>query len=235
MRPSSFIFRFKQFSVKHSQSSLKVTTDAVLLGAWVDAAKATHILDIGTGSGVLALMMAQKYPEATIDAIDIDAASVEEATFNFSQSAWSYRLSAFHVDFKEFYTSNKYDLIISNPPYFVDSLVSPNVQKAVAKHTLLLDYKSLLDGIARMLTEKGVAYVVLPFSNLGLLTAACNKNALYFDKICAVSSFYVQPPYLAIVAISFIDKNISQHTLAIRDALHQYTTEYKVLTQDFYL
>ncbi len=235
MRPTSDVFRFKQFSVKHSQSSLKVTTDAVLLGAWVDKSTATHILDIGTGSGILALMMAQKYQDATIDAIDIDTASIEEATFNFSQSTWSKRLSAIHVDFKEFHTSEKYDLIICNPPYFVDSLVSPNAQKAVAKHTLSLDYESLVDGIARLLTDEGIAYVVLPFSNLYLLTAACNKNALYFDKICAVSSFYEQSPFLAIVAMSFIDKNISQHTLAIRDAQHQYTTEYKVLTQDFYL
>lgn len=235
MRPSSDVFRFKQFSVKHNQSSLRVTTDAVMLGAWVDKSTATHILDVGTGSGVLALMMAQKYQNAFIDAIDIDAASVEEATFNFSQSAWSNRLSAFYVDFKEFHTQKKYDLIISNPPYFVDSLISPNAQKAVAKHTLSLDYESLINGIARLLTDEGAAYLVLPFSNLHLITSACDKNELYFDKICAVSSFYEHPPFLAIVSLSFIEKRTTQQTLSIRDKQHQYTSEYKVLTQEFYL
>jgi tRNA1Val (adenine37-N6)-methyltransferase len=235
MRPSSAIFRFKQFSVKHHLSSLKVTTDAVLLGAWVDKPLAANILDIGTGSGVLALMMAQKYQSATIDAIDIDIPSIEEASFNFLQSPWSNRLSAFCIDFKNFDSNKKYDLIISNPPYFVDSLVSPNPQKAVAKHTLSLDYKSLVEGITKLITNEGFAYIVLPFYNIELLKDICHKNGLYIAKLCAVSSFYDQSPFLALVAISVIEKNVEHDVLAIRDSQHKYTPEYSDLTNDFYL
>jgi len=212
-----------------------VTTDAVLLGAWVDATKAAHILDIGTGSGVLALMMAQKYSDAMIDAIDIDAASVEEAKFNFSQSPWSARLSATCQDFKSFETEKKYDLIITNPPYFIDSLPSTSMQKATAKHDGALTYEQLINGITKLITEDGEAFLILPFVNFDRLAQIADSHNLYIKNTLEVCSFQFKKPYVVLVSLRKQISKTESEKLVIRNSDLSYTAAYQNLTAEFYL
>ena len=129
-------FRFKQFSVAHDRCAMKVNTDGVLLGAWTDVDDARAILDIGTGTGVIALMMAQRRAAAIIDAIDIDESAFGQASENFLNSMWSDRLYTHNISLQEYFPAKKYDLIISNPPYFIDDYKTESHQKNIAKHSV---------------------------------------------------------------------------------------------------
>ncbi|MDY0174126.1 MAG: methyltransferase, partial [Bacteroidales bacterium] len=157
-------FRFSHFSIQHHRSAMPVTTDSVLLGAWTltgsnpppDMLLET-VLDIGTGCGVLALMMAQRFPHARIDAIEIDGPSAEEARENVQASPWQDRISVIHADFKTFAFSRTYSLIVCNPPYFQQALESPHERRNRARHsnTSGLTYQQLVNGVSRILRDDG--------------------------------------------------------------------------------
>ena len=162
-------FQFKQFFVRHDRCAMKVGTDGVLLGCWsgYDAAAAgsptiphryhyARCLDIGTGSGLIALMLAQRFPDALIDAIDIDKAAVEQAAENFAASPWSDRLHAFHVRLQEWQSHSAPSLIVSNPPYFQNSLKNPDKGRQTARHTDTLSFCELIHHSTRLLSENGV-------------------------------------------------------------------------------
>ena len=136
--PNPF-FRFKQFTVYHDRCAMKVGTDGVLLGAWTNLSQSRRILDIGTGTGLIALMMAQRVPEVPITAIDIDAEAVNQANENFSASPWNNRLEAVLQDVCTYTEKNSFDTIVSNPPYFINSLKCPDNQRTTARHTDTLD------------------------------------------------------------------------------------------------
>ena len=168
---ASACFRFKQFTVWHDRCAMKVGTDGVLLGAWcpVDSRasssksfKGFKVLDAGTGSGLIALMLAQRIEGAQITAIDIDAGAVEQAKYNFGVSPWSDRLECHQQALQELEGEGIYDLIVSNPPYFQDSLKNPDSQRAMARHTDTLSYEELLKHSARLLTQEGIIALVLP-------------------------------------------------------------------------
>ncbi len=137
------VFKFKHFSVKQSDSAMKVGTDAMLLGAFVETENKTQALDIGTGTGVLSLMLAQKNETLQITAIDIDELSAKEALINFQNSSWTNRLNVYHADFLSFKTENQYDLIVSNPPYFSTTNENKDERKAQARHISSLEIKPL--------------------------------------------------------------------------------------------
>src|SRR5436190_6902240 len=145
---SETTFRFKQFTIHQDKCAMKVGTDSVLLGSWVDTAQATDILDIGTGSGIIALMLAQK-SFAQIDAIDVDGNACEQAEENFKSSPWMDRLHVIHQSFQDYATGTekKYDLIVSNPPYFQDAFKPAEESKLKAKHGDLLCFAELVDGV----------------------------------------------------------------------------------------
>src|SRR5688572_22601587 len=158
-------FHFKQFSVRHDRSGMKVGTDGVLLGAWVEVKNAKRLLDIGTGTGVIALMLAQRtQPNVTIDAIEIDRDAIEDASENFSSSPWSNRFTLHRGRVQEFSTSKKFDIIVSNPPYFIDSYKPPNDQRIIARHAESLSFEDLLRVSEKLLEENGTLNVVLPYT-----------------------------------------------------------------------
>lgn len=168
---SSPFFRFKQFTVRHDRCAMKVGTDGVLLGAWamLDEQGAAHtgkttgaVLDIGTGSGLVALMLAQRFPQAEIDAIDIEPSAVEQACYNFLQSPWKERVRSFLSPLQEWQTEKRYDLIVSNPPYFQNSLKNPDKGRELARHTDSLTYAELLRYSAQLLAPEGVTAFILP-------------------------------------------------------------------------
>ncbi|MFM2293328.1 MAG: hypothetical protein RIS29_3141, partial [Bacteroidota bacterium] len=147
-------FRFKQFTVFHDRCAMKVGIDGVLLGCWTNVADTSMVLDIGTGTGLIALMIAQR-TDAHIDAIDIDEGAFEQAMINVQASPWSSRLNVVLSSLQDFVSDKKYDLIVSNPPYFINSLKNPDEQRTTARHTDSLTHEELIDQCIPKLTEGG--------------------------------------------------------------------------------
>ncbi len=242
-------FRFKQFAVAHDKCAMKVNTDGVLLGAWADVSNASRILDIGTGTGVIALMMAQRNTEALIDAIDIDEGAYHQASENFEQSPWADRLQAIHTPLQQFmfvqrpaagaqvgtFATEGYDLIISNPPYFVDDFKSGKPLKDIARHGLTLNYVDLLAGIDKLLAPTGIACVVLPVFNFGLLQDVAARHKLFVNRLTEVTAVDGKPPYLALIQLQRGEKPIEKTTLCIQNVQGGFTEHYKTLTREFYL
>lgn len=228
-------FRFKQFEVYQQYKGLKVNTDGVLLGAWADLSGAKTILDIGTGTGVIALMLAQRNSSAIVDAIDIDRGAFLQANENFAKSPWKERLTAYHTSLQTFSPNKTYDCIVSNPPYFKNSYQSPKKQINVAKHNIEMNYTDLLEGIKRLLTENGHAFTIIPFPNISMLSAEAKSFDLYITRQCDVNSTPDKPPYVSLLGISKMQKQFVIEQLTIQSAESIFTNEYKKLTVDFYL
>lgn len=187
-------FKFKQFSVIDSDCTMRVGTDAVLIGAWTNVESAKNVLDIGTGSGVIALMLAQRC-NAKIIGIDIDQLSIDKAIINFHNSPWSDRLEARCSSLQEFKADSiKYDIIISNPPFFVDSLNSPNARKNNARHTNSLPFEDLLKSVSYLLSEDGIFSVVIPIQYYEQFNIIAMQQNLYNVEKCIVYPNYVKPP-----------------------------------------
>ena len=158
-------FRFKQFSIEDDKSSIKVGTDAVLLGAWAGQGNPGLILDIGTGCGLVALMMAQRFQGANVHGIDIHKPSTDQAGENFSKAPWSDRLEAKNISYQLHaeHSKIKYDLIVTNPPFFSGSLLPPDDSKKISKHTSTLTYLEIINGVSNLLTEEGTLSLILPY------------------------------------------------------------------------
>ena len=229
------VFRFKQFSVAHDKCAMKVNTDGVLLGAWKDVSEARRILDVGTGTGVIALMMAQKNAVAEIHAIDIDKDAYLQARENFENSVWSNRLTSIHSSLQDFNPELKYDVIISNPPYFIDDFKTASYRRNVAKHTVALSYEELLSGISRFLGENGKALVVLPVFNFATFQEIAGENNLFITEMLEVTAVAGKVPYLLLLQLEHAGKEILKSSLTIQNSKENFTDEYKKLTKDFYL
>jgi len=229
------VFKFKHFTIAQDKCAMKVNTDGVLLGAWATIGKAKRMLDIGTGTGVLALMLAQKNSAAAIDAIDIDDAAVIQASQNFAGSIWHHRMMAYNLSLQEFFPGLKYDVIITNPPYFVDDLKTADERKNLAKHTTALSYEELLQGIKRLLAPNGTAFVVLPFFNLTGFEYIANQHELFFQKITEVIAVAGRAPYLALIEIKDQENTKKRESLTIQQENGDYTEQYVSVTKEFYL
>lgn len=231
-------FTFKQFHIDHSRCAMKVGTDGTLLGAW--AALPPHakkILDIGTGSGLIAIMAAQRHPTAKITAIDIDKDCVMQATENAVASPWAERIEVIESPLQEYSPEEKFDVIISNPPYFADSMHSPDKQRTTARHTASLSFKELTDGVLRLLAENGLFAVILPTTESELLLSA-SRGRLFTWRRCEVWS----TPESGARRIMLELKREPPKDLAQKEKIiieqggrHVYSEEYKALTADFYL
>ncbi len=216
---------------------MKVGTDAVLLSAWTDVKNSQNILDVGTGSGIIALMMAAR-TDARIDALDIDLKSCREAEENFKQSPFSKQLTVYQKNFIDFaeHTHKKYDLIISNPPFFINDLKSENLQKNSARHADTLSYGDLCNGSAKLINHSGRFCVVLPYiqSQFFVETASehnlfLNKKLLIFPKPCS------QPNRVNIEFVTNKPDNITEEKFIIRDENGNYTPQYVNLLGKYYL
>lgn len=179
-------FRFKRFSVRHDYSSMKVGVDGVMLGCWADVGNSCRILDVGTGCGVIALICAQRAPEANIEAIDIDTPSVEEAAQNFSSSSFAERLAVQETDFLKFVPSAPYDHIISNPPFFNAGIKEIHTSREGARHQVSLNIMSLVRKAKNVMTEDGALSLVLPADQLRQLTEAAISNQMDISRLLFV-------------------------------------------------
>jgi tRNA1Val (adenine37-N6)-methyltransferase len=230
-------FYFKQFKVEDGRSTMKVGTDAVLLGARVEIAGAEHILEIGTGCGVIALILAQR-SKALIDAIDIDEDSVNQANENVIQSTWNDRIKVFHNSLQDFTSQveKKYDLVVSNPPYFSRSLKSPKKTRNISRHNDMLSFEDLLSCSTKLMTEEASLWVILPVKESEKFVESATRLGLFAHSNIKLFPKDGQCQHRNIFHFK---KTPSYHTkkviLNIKNADGTYSDDYIVITKDFYL
>jgi tRNA1Val (adenine37-N6)-methyltransferase len=236
--PRNSYFQFKQFRIVQERSAMKVGMDGVLLGAWADVSGADRILDIGSGTGLIALMLAQKNASAQIDAIEIEQEACEEAIFNVQQSNWSTRINVYCQSFQEFAakTENKYDLILSNPPFFSNGVKAPVENRAQARHADALPLDFLISGAANLLRENGRIALVLPAEQLQEVENLTKRSGLFLSRLCRVKPNPIKSDFRILVEMTNKSTTLQEENLMIEfEKHHDYTPEYRALTRDFYL
>jgi len=235
---SNDTFEFKKFKIKQDKCAMRVSTDAVLLGAWVIPNGSSSILDIGTGTGIIALMLAQK-TNALITAIDIDKDSTEQAKLNVAESIYSTKVNVIHSSFQELVktSTQKFNLIVTNPPYFIDSLKNSSETRSTARHTDLLSFEDLLNGVKKLLDDKGKFCLILPKNEASLFREMAQTKGLYLSKLLRIRTrFEKDSEKRHLMQFEFKESEFSESTLVIeKDSHRNYTQEYKDLTKDYYL
>ena len=230
---SNNVFKFKQFSVHHDQCAMKVGTDGVLLGAWSRGGK--RLLDIGTGTGLIAMMMAQRFPEAEIVAIDIDEAACLQAKENVANSPFATRVRVMHTSLQQFDGENCFDCIVSNPPFFVNSLPNPDVKRSVARHTTTLSYEALFTEVKRLLTETGRFSAIIPAECQSDFVAEATFMNFSLTRVCAVKTVERKP--VKRFMLEFQKTGVSSNEMQTVCLMQQGERSdwYQRLTADFYL
>ncbi|PNH96179.1 tRNA1(Val) (adenine(37)-N6)-methyltransferase [Vibrio diazotrophicus] len=233
-------FKFKQFSIEGGQSGMPVSTDGVLLGSWAfqDSKSAKmaplHILDIGTGTGLLALMCAQRFLNAEIHAIDIDQHAYHAAKINISHSPWAKRIVVEQADILNLTQSKTFDAIICNPPYFNDGEHSQHAQRATARHTKTLEHKQLILISYQLLSEHGIASFILPITEGEQFIALAKESGFHLSRLCKVQPAANKPVSRLLFELQKQETNTEHSELIIRDELG-YTQAFTELTRSFYL
>ncbi len=237
-------FRFKQFTVSHDLCGMKVGTDGVLLGAYASLTTEKEqpaILDIGTGTGLVALMLAQRYADALIDAVEINPQAALQAEKNCAESPWSDRIQVYNQDIIDFSKTAKqhYDLIVSNPPFFENSLKAACDHRTQARHTDTLSFQALLQSAQALLAPQGRIVLILPANVTQEIAQLAATHGLAMTHILWVRGNDSQPIKRAILSLSFVSSSSvpapHEQELVIEQARHQYTADYIALTQAFYL
>jgi len=226
-------FHFKNFSIRQDNSSMKVGTDAMLLGSFIPSEEHSEALEIGTGTGVISLMLAQKNNQLTIDAIEIDENAHVDASFNFLNSNFPNTINAIHADFLTWKLQKKYDLIFSNPPYYSDCLEPENELKKQSKHIGNLSIHSLFEKSSASLSVKGKLWFIYPFADQQLWDNCANLFLLH--KVQSIDVFSkLSIPIRTIACYSFIPQKTIRKQFIIRTETNCYTDEYIELTKDFH-
>jgi tRNA1Val (adenine37-N6)-methyltransferase len=239
---SNAYFQFKQFTIWHQRCAMKVGTDGVLAGALAPVEGFKQILDVGTGSGLIALMLAQRCPKAQITAIEIDDDAAAQAAENFAASPWAERIHLIHGDFNEFTTETKFDLIISNPPYFTDALKNPDHQRSVARHNDTLNYHQLFLQARRLLQPTGVCCIITPTENEIFVNDMAARHHFFPQAVTRIFTKPGKPCRRVFITYwrgsendLYYPKEKSEQILYLMDADSNYSADYRKLTEDFYI
>jgi len=228
-------FQFQQFRVNQDQCAMKISTDAVLLGGLAFGETPIDILDVGTGTGVIALMMAQRFSESQITAVELDDLAVNQAKDNFEESPFASRLKVFKGAFQEFNTEKKYDLIVSNPPYFPDHLKSKDEQRNIALHTGALSFEDLISNVARILNPKGEFWVILPPRQMLDLVRISNEFDLFPNRKYTIKDRPGKKVLREIVCFSFQKIEIEAQQIFIKNEDGSPHISYKNIVNGFLL
>jgi tRNA1Val (adenine37-N6)-methyltransferase len=230
-------FCFRQFSLYHHQSTMKVGMDSILLGVWTQLNLKDKVLDIGTGSGIISLLLASR-GAGSIIAIDIDEPSINEALINFNSSPWRSLLNAKHQRLQDFVLDHptKFDLIISNPPFFLQGVLSASERQSNARHARSLSYTELVYSVCKLLSKSGIFSVVLPYNTAGYFVELCRKNDLYLKRKMLIFPRRGATPNRINMEFSFQrELHIQMDMLNIREENNDYTNEYVLMTKEYYL
>ena len=231
------MFQFKQFSVDQTGCAMKINTDGVLLGALAEADDPKSILDIGTGTGVIALMLAQRFVSAQIDAVEIDSLAAQSAGKNFQNSSFADRLNIFSNDFQSFfkeYPFKKHDLIVSNPPFHLNSLESPGTKRSLAKHTNHNFFAELIEDSASHLTNSGLMLLILPLQAAELVKKLAGQFGLYLQKTITIHSFENDLPHREIISLGLNNIKLNNSHFVIYNEPKIYSDMYINALRDFF-
>ncbi len=230
-------FNFKQFRIIQEKTAMRVGVDGVLLGAWTNANSPSRILDVGTGTGLLALMMAQRFPDAFIDAVEIDAEAAEEARFNIAQSKWSDRIRVFHTSFQQFAENppHLYDLVISNPPYFNQPVGIKEEKRIKARDNGFLPLEELFAGAARIINKEGMISIIYPNKDFRYIQKAAFDNNIFISRKMEIRTDSQQEPVRAMVQLGLntdlqVDETLSLYEVGTRVK----TSDYVTLIENFH-
>lgn len=232
------MFRFKQFSVKQDKTAMKVGTDGVLLGSWTPIDNNPYsVLDVGTGTGLVALMLAQRSFAQQIDALEIEDNAYEQAVDNFEESPWNDRLFCYHAGFDEFVQEidEEYDLIVSNPPFFESNHQIQNQARESARFYDILPFDKLIEGASKLLSSRGVFSIIIPFDQEERFIIIASEFSLFPFKITHVKGTATSKIKRSLIAFSTEKKELVTDTLILEIERHHYTPEFKELVKDFYI
>ena len=227
-------FRFKQFSIEHDRCAHKVGTDGVLLGAWVEAENPKTILDVGTGSGLIALMLAHRFPNAQIIGIELDEPSAVQATQNAANSPFKERIEIMQGDFLEYDFQSKFDIIVSNPPFFKGNTSSGKAERDRARHEEYLPQGRFLERVVSLLSSKGKLTIILPKEEARLFMSKANTLSLYPSRITKVFGRAGADDKRWLICLNRSEKKKNETALTLRDEGGKWSRDYQKLTQDFH-
>lgn len=230
-------FKFKEFSVLQDKCAMKIGTDGVLLGAWATVQNEFSILDIGSGSGLISLMLAQRSNAELIDAIEIDGPAFEQSVANFENSDWSDRLFCYHASLQEFAEEidDTYELIISNPPFYTENYKTEDNQRNTARFTDALPFTHLFEAVTKLLEPSGTFSLIVPYREENKILEIAAANRLFLNRACRVKGTATAPIKRSLLEFSFSEKTPTYEALTIEIERHIYTPEYTKLVADFYL
>lgn len=229
------IFRFKEFEVNQTNCAMKINTDGVLIAALVQHKNPKLILDIGTGTGVIALMLAQRFLNASVDAVEIDKMAAQTAGLNFKNSKYNERVKVYDTGLEVFNIDKKYDLIVSNPPFFVNDLKNEEQRKGLARHASIEFFETLVSKSAIYLSQIGKAYFILPVKQADLVIEIAKKYGLNLCEKINLHSDKNKETFRVIICISFEENNFVESDFYIYKGLKEHTNEYKDLLKPFFL
>ncbi|MDK2596462.1 tRNA1(Val) (adenine(37)-N6)-methyltransferase [Pseudoalteromonas obscura] len=227
-------FAFKQFKIDQNHAAMKVSTDGIMFGAWVSLRGTKRVLDIGAGTGLLSLMVKQRVPSLAVSAIEIDDLAIKDARHNFEQSPWS-DIKLYHQAVQGFENGKKFDLIISNPPYFQDSLKGNNTQRNTARHTDSLSFSELIEAFLRLSSETARLAIILPYDGAQVFIEQAQCQGLYLVRQCEVNTTPSKPVSRLMFELSKYAEPLKTESLCIYDMSNQYSELYTKLCRDFYL
>ncbi len=231
-------FKFKQFTIHQDRCAMKVGTDGVLLGAWTSLENNPHsILDIGSGTGLIALQLAQRSAAQTIDAIELDENAYEQCVGNFEASDWSDRLFCYHASLQEYVEEldDTYDLIVSNPPFYTEDFSRLSDTRAMARQEHSLPFEELISSVAKLLSDQGEFALIIPHKEEGNIVRLAGQFDLFPKKIMRVKGNPTSATKRSLLQFSFTAQELKMEELVIEIGRHEYTPEYQELTKAFYL
>jgi len=229
-------FQFKQFRIQQDRCVLKVGTDGVLLGAWADWSGVQRILDIGTGTGLLALIAAQRNATAHIDAVEIDDAAAGQAAENAAASPWPDRIRVHRMDVRRLRASEPYDVIVCNPPFYAGEMDSPDARKGLAKHGGELTFAELVDAVERLLAKDGRFAAIVPVNREHELLREAERVGLHASKRCVVKYLASKPPKRVLVELRRDDRAIEEEEIVVEESgPFDYSAKYRALLSDLML